>query len=87
MYHYINFFSSDVSQGEKYHIYCDDGKSGKDIEHRPDFQRMMSDARNGLIKRIVVKKYDHFSRNMFHVQTLQNSAGYFASCVPLLLRC
>lgn len=26
--------------------------------------QMMSDARNGEIKRIVVKKYDRFSRNM-----------------------
>ena len=47
-----------------YKIYCDDGKSGKDIEHRPSFQLMMTDARNGLISKIVVKKYDRFSRNM-----------------------
>lgn len=48
----------------EYHIYCDDGKSGKDIAHRPEFQAMMQDARDGLISRIVVKKYDRFSRNM-----------------------
>lgn len=53
-----------LNEGEDYRIYCDDGKSGKDIEHRPDFQRMMSDARDGLIERIIVKKYDRFSRNM-----------------------
>ena len=53
-----------LNKGEKYRIYCDDGKSGKDIEHRPDFQRMMSDAKAGLIERIIVKKYDRFSRNM-----------------------
>lgn len=49
---------------EEYRIYCDDGKSGKDVLHRPAFQQMMSDARDGLISRIVVKKYDRFSRNM-----------------------
>ena len=49
---------------EPYRIYCDDGKSGKDVTHRPAFMQMMSDARNGEIKRIVVKKYDRFSRNM-----------------------
>lgn len=33
-----------LDEGEKYRIYCDDGKSGKDIEHRPAFQQMMADA-------------------------------------------
>lgn len=53
-----------LNEGEEYQIYCDDGKSGKDIEHRPAFQQMMADAREGLVERIVVKKYDRFSRNM-----------------------
>lgn len=53
-----------LSEKEDYRIYCDDGKSGKDIEHRPAFQQMMSDAKDGMIKRIIVKKYDRFSRNM-----------------------
>ena len=53
-----------LDKGEKYRIYCDDGKSGKDIEHRPAFQQMMADAKDGLIERIIVKKYDRFSRNM-----------------------
>ena len=47
-----------------YRIYCDDGKSGKDVIHRPAFMQMMSDAREELISRIIVKKYDCFSRNM-----------------------
>ncbi len=55
----VKFVGSD-----DYRIYCDDGKSGKDVQHRPAFQQMMSDAREGLISRIVVKKYDRFSRNM-----------------------
>ena len=49
---------------EPYRIYCDDGKSGKDVTHRPAFMQMMTDARNGEISRIVVKKYDRFSRHM-----------------------
>ncbi len=53
-----------LGDGEEYQIYRDDGKSAKDIEHRPAFQQMMADARDGLISRIVVKKYDRFSRNM-----------------------
>lgn len=53
-----------LSKGEQCRVYCDDGKSGKDIAHRPAFQRMMADAKDGLIERIIVKKYDRFSRNM-----------------------
>jgi len=56
----IRFLGGDAN----YKMYCDDGKSGKDIAHRPAFQLMMTDAREGLISKIVVKKYDRFSRNM-----------------------
>lgn len=67
-----------LSKGEKYRIYCDDGKSGKDIEHRQAFQQMMADAKEGLIERIIVKKYDRFSRNMreyLNVTDLLDSYG------------
>ncbi len=53
-----------LGDDNNYKVYCDDGKSGKDIEHRPAFQTMMQDARDGLISQIIVKKYDRFSRNM-----------------------
>ena len=49
---------------EEYRVFCDDGKSAKDVQHRPQFMTMMQDARNGLVSRIVVKKYDRFSRNI-----------------------
>ena len=61
-----------VGENENYRIYCDDGKSGKDIAHRPAFQQMMSDAKNGEISRIVVKKYDRFSRNMREYLNITN---------------
>lgn len=53
-----------VGEEADYKVYCDDGKSGKDVYHRPEFMQMMSDAKEGLIDKIVVKKYDRFSRNM-----------------------
>ncbi len=53
-----------LGEGADFRIYCDDGKSGKDIEHRTAFQEMMTDARNGEISRIIVKTYDRFPRNM-----------------------
>jgi DNA invertase Pin-like site-specific DNA recombinase len=61
-----------VGENENYRIYCDDGKSGKDVAHRPAFQQMMSDAKDGLISRIVVKKYDRFSRNMREYLNITN---------------
>ena len=59
-----------------YRIYCDNGFSGKDTEHRPAFQQMMQDARDGLISRIVVKKYDRFSRNMREYLNITNELDY-----------
>ena len=53
-----------VGEGALYKIYEEDGKSGKDIKHRPAFLRMFEDCKEGLISKIVVKKYDRFSRNM-----------------------
>ena len=57
-------------------IYCDDGKSGKDAMHRPAFMQMMSDAREGLISRIIVKKYDRFSRNMREYLNITDEFDY-----------
>ena len=45
-------------------IYADEGISGTSAEKRPDFQRLMSDCRQGLIDRIVVKSISRFSRNI-----------------------
>ncbi len=73
-----------LNEGEEYRIYCDDGKSGKDIEHRPAFQQMMSDAKDGLIERIIVKKYDRFSRNMREYLNVTNILdGYGISVISL----
>ena len=62
-----------LAEGESYRIYCDDGKSGKDIENRPAFRQMMSDAKEGIIERIIVKKYDRFSRNMREYLNVTNT--------------
>ncbi len=45
-------------------IYEDAGKSGKSIEGRPDFKRMLSDIENGLdIDYVLVYKLSRFGRN------------------------
>lgn len=73
-----------LNKGEDYRIYCDDGKSGKDIEHRPAFQQMMSDAKDGLIMRIIVKKYDRFSRNMREYLNVTNTLDDYSVSVTSL---
>jgi DNA invertase Pin-like site-specific DNA recombinase len=53
-----------LREGERYQVYCDDGKSAKNEKDRPAYMQMTADAKNGLIKRILVKKYDRFSRDL-----------------------
>ncbi len=73
-----------LKKGEKFRLYCDDGKSGKDIEHRPEFQRMMADAKDGLISRIIVKKYDRFSRNLREYLNVTNTLESYGVSVTSL---
>lgn len=70
-----------LSKGEEYRIYCDDGKSAKDTLHRPAFMQMMSDAEEGLIERIIVKKYDRFSRNMREYLNITNTLDAYGVSV------
>lgn len=48
------------------HYFCDDGKSGADLE-RPAFKRMMKCVKAGEIDLIVVYKIDRLSRNLSHL--------------------
>lgn len=43
-------------------IYCDNGRTGTNFE-RPEFERLMSDIREGKIDCIVVKDLSRFGRN------------------------
>ena len=73
-----------LREGEEYRIYCDDGKSAKNIKQRPAFMQMMSDAKEGLLERIIVKKYDRFSRNMREYLNVTNTLdGYGVSVLSL----
>lgn len=57
---------------QEYRIYCDNGKSGKDIAHRPTFLEMLGDIEDGFIDTVIVKKYDRFGRNLLEsLQTLK----------------
>lgn len=44
-------------------IYADQGKTGTSIYKRPEFLRMLKDAKNGRMDRILVKSVQRFARN------------------------
>jgi len=56
-------FCQNISNG-KWEVYKDEGISGKDITHRPEFCRMMNDIKHGKIERVIVYKLDRFSRSV-----------------------
>ena len=45
-------------------IYRDEGKSAKDIKHRPAMQELLSDAENKMFSAIFTYKLDRFSRSL-----------------------
>ncbi len=56
--------------------YVDDGFSGTNTEHRQGFQKLMNDALDGKIDKIITKSVSRFARNLMDcigwVETLQN---------------
>lgn len=59
--------------------YCDEGKSGKSVEGRPDFARMLNDIRNNKdnVSYVLVFKLSRFGRNAADVlSSLQEMQDY-----------
>ncbi len=55
---------------EIYKVYCDAGISAKDMEHRPKFQEMLQDMRDGRINYIVAYKLDRVTRSVRDLEEL-----------------
>ena len=55
---------------EVYKVYCDAGISAKDMEHRPKFQEMLKDMKNGKINYIVAYKLDRVTRSVRDLEEL-----------------
>ena len=53
-----------------YKIYEDAGISAKDMDHRPSFQEMLEDVRNGRINVIVAYKLDRITRSVRDLEIL-----------------
>ena len=49
---------------EIYKIFRDEGKSAKDIKHRPEMVQMLEDAQNKKFSAIFIYKLDRFSRSL-----------------------
>lgn len=58
-----------IVKGESIQIYKDNGFSGKDTD-RPDFKRLMTDIKAGVINKVVVYKLDRISRSVLDVAEL-----------------
>ena len=56
---------------EIYNIYCDENYSGIDGE-RPEYNRMLEDAKNKCFDVILCKTQSRFSRNMEHIERYLN---------------
>lgn len=54
---------------EIFKIYKDEGKSGKDMKHRPAMQEMLADAEANKVQAIFIYKLDRFSRSLMDLVT------------------
>lgn len=72
----MEYVSQHSDELELYDIYIDDNYTGTNFE-RPDFQRMITDIENGIVKCVVVKDLSRLGRNMPKVTEYINE--YFPS--------
>lgn len=62
----LNHYTALISSKENWtltDLYAEAGISGTSAEKRPDFQRLLSDCRKGLVDKILVKSISRFARN------------------------
>lgn len=56
-------FAKNMAIGEP-RLYIDRGISGKDVIHRPEFQKLLGDIKKRTISRVLVYKLDRFTRSL-----------------------
>ena len=76
-------FCAYETHGNPYKVYCDRGYSGKNTE-RPQFQALLSDVKDGKIKRVLCYKLDRCSRSILDftqlMELFQKHGVEFISC-------
>ena len=66
---YYTAYIQSVDEWNFVDVYADQGKSGLSADKRPGFQRMIRDAMDGKIDKILVKSISRFGRNSLEAQT------------------
>lgn len=67
----VEYYTSFIQQNplwEYVKVYADPGRTGTSAKHRPEFQQMIADAREGKIDIILVKSISRFARNVADAQ-------------------
>jgi len=62
-------FCEHETHGNEFRVYSDKGYSGKNLD-RPDFERLIEEMKQGLIKRVIVYKLDRISRSILDFASL-----------------
>ena len=66
---YYTAYIKSVDEWNFVEVYADQGKSGLSADKRPGFQKMIQDAMDGKIDKILVKSISRFGRNSLEAQT------------------
>ena len=62
---YIEFQNKrEANWGMLVEIYCDEGKSAKNMNGRPEFLRMLTDVKTGRVDLIIATELSRMSRNI-----------------------
>lgn len=79
----VRYYSDYIRHNEKMtlvDIYADEGITGTEIEKRDEFKRMMKDAKNRKIDRVLVKSITRFARNSLEcLESIRALKSYGAS--------
>lgn len=79
----VRYYSDYIRHNEKMElvdIYADEGITGTEIAKRDEFKRMMKDAKNRKIDRVIVKSITRFARNSLEcLESLRALKSYGAS--------
>ena len=73
----VNFLQDRDDLADEYIEYVDDGYTGTNFE-RPEFKRMIEDAKSGKIDTIIVKDFSRFGRDYIGV------GDYLEQILPIL---
>ena len=79
----VRYYSDYISHNDKMtlvDIYADEGITGTEIAKRDEFKRMMKDAKNRKIDRVLVKSITRFARNSLEcLESIRALKSYGAS--------